>query len=376
MRKVLYLTGTRADFGLMESTLHEIALHPQLDVALYVTGTHFSTKYAESIEIVRSSGLPIAGELPVYATGESGEEMARVISVQLKEFSHFLKRYAPDILLLLGDRGEMLAAALSAVHLNIPIAHIHGGERSGTVDESIRHAISKLAHYHFTATPVARDRLIHMGEVEEHIFVTGAPGLNGLNAVKLIDKVELFAMWNIDQSREVCLFIFHPVVQEQSVLIKEVKTVIEALLEMDMHILWFTPNSDAGGQEIEEMMAQYQDNESITTIINMPRHVYLSWLKAARWMVGNSSSGIIEAASFGLNVLNIGSRQNLREAGDNVSNVPVVDDQFPKMLESFCAMPPYIGENIYYREDCAAHICRLLSSLPINQNLLSKVNAY
>ena len=172
MRRILYLTGTRADFGLMRATLAGIQAHPELKLGLLVTGMHLDPRYGDTVREVEASGLPVVARVPVALGDDDGATMARAIGLELLGAVDALASFHPDLLLLLGDRGEMLAGAIAALHLNIPIVHLHGGELSGTVDEPVRHAISKLAHYHFTATEGARERLIRMGERPEHIHVT------------------------------------------------------------------------------------------------------------------------------------------------------------------------------------------------------------
>lgn len=174
-RRICYLTGTRADFGLMSSTLHAIAKDPRLDLNLLVTGMHLSPRYGHTVDEIEAEGFVIAARLPVELDDISAAGMAVNLGRMLQGFVPALQAVEPDILLLLGDRGEMLAGAIAAIHLGIPVAHLHGGERSGTVDEPVRHAISKLSHLHFVATQEARDRLVCMGEQSMNVHVVGAP---------------------------------------------------------------------------------------------------------------------------------------------------------------------------------------------------------
>ena len=191
MRKIIYVSGTRADFGLIESTLLLAQENPELDVSICVTGMHLSPRFGETVKEIEQSGLRICGRIPVDTEKTSGASMARAIGTELNAMVDVFEKEQPDLVLVLGDRGEQLAGALTAIHLNIPVAHLHGGERSGTVDEPVRHAISKLAHYHFAATEGSKERLVRMGEQEDHIFVTGAPGLDGLQAMAQRSREEL-----------------------------------------------------------------------------------------------------------------------------------------------------------------------------------------
>lgn len=189
-RRLVYLSGTRADFGLMQASLRRIAATPGLSLQVAVTGMHLSAAHGNTIQEIRATGLPICAEIPLDMSTRTASSMAIGVADCLRGMTQLLEAEKPDFLLLLGDRGEMLAGAIAALHVGIPCVHIHGGERSGTVDEPVRHAISKLSSYHLVATPGSRERLVRMGEDEARIFVIGAPGLDGL--------AELGAMARLD----------------------------------------------------------------------------------------------------------------------------------------------------------------------------------
>ena len=184
-RKLVYLSGTRADFGLMKSTLQRLAL--EFDLGVAVTGMHLDARYGHTVDEIRGAGFEVCGEIAVDVGSRTPQSMAAGVGECLKGVTDLLVRERPDMLLLLGDRGEMLAGAIAALHLGIVCVHVHGGERSGTVDEPVRHAISKLSGYHLVATRESRERLIRMGEAPQRIFVTGAPGLDGLEADAAMD---------------------------------------------------------------------------------------------------------------------------------------------------------------------------------------------
>ncbi|HID92925.1 MAG TPA: UDP-N-acetylglucosamine 2-epimerase (hydrolyzing), partial [bacterium (Candidatus Stahlbacteria)] len=191
MRKIIYVTGTRADYGLMASTLKSVDMCSDIELSICVTGMHLLEKYGLTATEIERDGLKICGKINVDLGDTSGKTMAIAIADELSGMVEVFTREKPDLVMVLGDRGEMLAAAIAAIHLNIPVVHIHAGERSGSVDETVRHAISKLSHYHFTATEEARERLVKMGEWPENIFVTGAPGLDGITELATTDKASL-----------------------------------------------------------------------------------------------------------------------------------------------------------------------------------------
>ena len=287
-----------------------------------------------------------------------------------------LQTEKPDAVLLLGDRGEMLAGALAAIHLNIPIVHVHGGERSGTVDEPVRHAISKLSHYHFAATEAARMRLIRMGEHAAHVFVTGAPGLDGLAGAARRPRAELCADLGLDPARPVALLVYHPILQTAGAAGREMAEVLAAVQDTGVQAVCLTPNSDAGHREIRNEIARQARQPGFKVVTHFARPDFLSWLEAADAMVGNSSSGIIEAASFGLPVVNVGNRQHGRERNANTADVPAERTSIRTALATALAHGRHPRQNIYGDGRAAEKIVELLSTLPLSKDLLSKINAY
>lgn len=375
MRSVCYVTGTRADFGLMEATLRRISSDPRLRLGLLVTGMHLSTRYGDTVREVRATGFPVVAEIPVDVDHPSGASMAVGIATMLAGFTAALVRERPDVVLLLGDRGEMLAAALAAIHLGIPVAHIHGGERSGSVDEPVRHAISKLAHLHFAATESARERLVRMGELPHHIWVTGAPGLDGIAALAAHARAGLCADAGFDSARPTALAVFHPIVNEPASAAEQVLSMLRAARANDCQVLVLEPNSDAGSDAIREALAELRD-PAISVRTHLPRDRFISWMAQCDVMIGNSSSGIIEAASFGTPVVNIGSRQNLREAGANVASVPADEPAIAAAIRNSLRGPRPLARNIYGDGSAGERIVERLATTALGPELLVKSNAY
>jgi GDP/UDP-N,N'-diacetylbacillosamine 2-epimerase (hydrolysing) len=375
-RRICYVTGSRADFGLMERTLRQIAAHPRLDLGLCVTGMHLSRKYGLTVRDVKRSGLPIWARIPVKLTGTTGAEMALGLAAMLRGCIAAFQRIRPDVVLLLGDRGEMLAGALAAVHLNIHVAHVHGGERSGTIDESIRHAVSKLAHFHLTATKQARSRLVRMGEDRVRVFCTGAPGLDGLAAPVRRDRVALCREYGFAPGQAIALVVYHPVVQDATREGKRMAAVLNGVHQTKAQILCLQPNSDAGGANIRATIARLKGKHGIRVVTHMDRPDFVSWLAAADVMVGNSSSGIIEAASLGLPVINIGDRQFGRERSANVTDVPAVAAPVSRAVAAALASGRGKWRNVYGDGRAGERITALLASLTLSQDVLKKINAY
>lgn len=375
--RIAYLTGTRADFGLMHATLSAIHAQKDMELSLYATGMHLDPTLGNTIAEVEQSGLPFPKRIAVNHGTPSGALTATNIGHIAIALAEALFADRPDIMLLLGDRGEMLAAAIAAIHLNIPIAHIHGGERSGTVDEPVRHAISKLAHLHLVATQGSRERLARMGERPERIEVVGAPGLDGIMDKSALDAAEIFGRLGLDPLRPVALFLYHPVLQEAEQAPSGAVAALDALAEAGLQILALKPNSDAGSAGIIAVLERFASSGKVTLLTHLPRNDYLSAMRRATILVGNSSSGIIEAASFGTPVLNIGSRQNLRERNANVIDVATDPLAVANGIQLALRRGRMPADNIYGDGSAAERIVVALRQLDIEDpTLMAKFNVY
>jgi GDP/UDP-N,N'-diacetylbacillosamine 2-epimerase (hydrolysing) len=375
-RKVCYVTGTRADFGLMRSTLAALRDSEALELSIVVTGMHLSDKYGRTADEIKAADLPISAIVKVDFASATGAEMARNLGKMMAGFVDAFLKIEPDLILVLGDRGEMLAAALSAVHLNIPVVHIHGGERSGTIDESIRHAISKLSHFHFVSTAQSRDRLVRMGEQAANVYLTGAPGLDGIEALALRSREELLRDAALDPNRPVALMVYHPVVQEADTGAAGAAGIIDILLARGMQLVALKPNSDAGSEQIRTALEARAGHGDIRVVTHFPRELFVSWMAAADLMIGNSSAGIIEAASFGTPVINIGSRQNLRERNANVIDVAVDPAAIDNAIERALEHGRHDRRNVYGHGHTVERIVQLIERLPLDPSVIMKSNAY
>ncbi|KTL61784.1 hypothetical protein AA106_21935 [Photorhabdus laumondii subsp. laumondii] len=375
MRKICYITGTRADFGLMQSTLTKINQHPELQLNLAVTGMHLDPKFGLTQEEI------FACKLDTYVVDSGLNDDSRLsiscsISEQLKGFSILFTKLIPDIILVLGDRGEMLAAAIAALYMNIPVAHIHGGERSGTIDESIRHAISKLSHFHFVATNESKTRLIRMGEKEENIFITGAPGLDDILKIKLLTKDKIFNSLFLNPQKKLLTLIYHPVVQNAESAGEDIKKILNSIPQ-ELQTVILLPNADTGGNLIRNEIFEYADKrDNIKTITHLHRELYLSLIAHSDVLMGNSSSGIIEAASFGTRVINIGERQNNRERNKNVIDVPIDTLLISNYLEESLNSKKTITSNVYGDGNAGERITNLLATLRLDNDITKKCNTY
>ena len=373
-RKIIYLSGTRADFGLMKSTLQQLDV--QADVSIAVTGMHLAADYGHTIDHIRAAGLRICGEIPVDVSARTPQAMSSGVGQCLQGVTALLLWEQPDILLVLGDRGEMLAGAIAALHLGIVCVHIHGGERSGTVDEPVRHAISKLSHYHFVATHESRERLVRMGELSERVFVTGAPGLDGITADASLSVDDCKRALDLPVLSAFVLVVFHPVVQQAGDAYAQTVAILGALRDVALPVVWLEPNSDAGSHEILRALAEIALPDGSRRVAHLDRPLFCAAMRHCAVMVGNSSAGIIEAASFGTPVINVGDRQRLRERNQNVKDVTTDGAHVYLAIEQALRKGQWPCNNKYGDGFAGPRIVKNLTSLSLERTVLEKINVY
>ncbi|OGW56944.1 MAG: UDP-N-acetyl-D-glucosamine 2-epimerase, UDP-hydrolysing [Nitrospirae bacterium RIFCSPHIGHO2_02_FULL_42_12] len=319
-RRIACMTATRADYPRVKSVLREIINRPNLELELIVTGTHLLKEFGYTIHEIENDGFSISSQIEMYSNDDSPYGMAKAAARCASGIADTLKDIKPDIFLLTVDRIETLAAAQSAVYMNIPVAHIQGGEVTGTIDESIRHAVTKLSHIHFPATIDAGERIIKMGEDPKNVYVVGCPYLDIIRTLEYKTKNELAKQYGFNLEKPLIIFIQHPVTTEYGHGVDQIKISIEALKRFpEAEIIAIYSNADAGGREIIATMREFSQFHIFP---NIKSEDFLSLMKNANVMVGNSSTGIREAPSFRLPVVNIGTRQNGRLCAENVINVP------------------------------------------------------
>ena len=374
LRKIIYLTGTRADFGLMKSSLVLLAKVANLSIA--VTGMHLAPGFGHTIDDIRAAGLRICGEVPIDVTTRTAQSMSASIGECLMGVTTLLQRERPDILMLLGDRGEMLAGAIAALHLGIVCVHIHGGERSGTVDEPVRHAISKLSHYHLVATVESKNRLVRMGEHASAVHVTGAPGLDGLVAMADVSGKASISAMNLPFDQPFILAVFHPVVQQANDAYQQTSSLLLALKKIGLPVIWLEPNSDAGSTEVLKALNDLGLPAGSIRLQHMQRKIFALAMKHCAVMVGNSSAGIIEAASFSTPVVNVGDRQRLRERSANVVDVRPDADAIHAVIATSLQAGKVLCDNVYGDGVAGPRIAGYLTTLSLDRSVLDKSNSY
>lgn len=382
-RKVIYLSGTRADFGLMQSTLQRMG--NLLDLSVAVTGTHLEVAFGHTVTEIQAAGIRVCGEIPVNVANRSRQGMALALDTCMRGLTELLIREQPDVLLLLGDRGEMLAGAIAALHLGIVSVHIHGGERSGTVDEPMRHAISKLCCYHCVATLESRERLERMGEKPANIIVTGAPGLDGLIELADMPKEQCLhalglrfpnALHALPMAQAFVLVLFHPVVQQASDAYTQTSAICIALQAVGLPVVWLAPNNDAGSVEVLRALDVCALPAGSLRIGHLSRPLFCAAMRHCAVLVGNSSAGIIEAATLGTPVVNVGQRQHLRERNANVVDVTAEADAIHNAVLVCLTDGSWPRQNVYGDGRAGERITKFVSTLSIDRSVLEKVNTY
>jgi len=379
-RKITCITGTRADYPRVRSVLREIKKRKNLDLSVVVTGSHLLEEYGYSAQEIIDDGFEISKKIEMFIGDfDTPLGMAEASARCTAGIAQALAELNPDLVLITVDRVETLASTTAASLMNFPIAHIQGGEVTGTIDESIRHAVTKLSHIHFPATADAAKRIILMGENKDYVFNTGCPYIDEINQVKLMSKSDLASKYGFDDKKELIIFTQHPVTTEFDKSSVQVEKTIEALKGFpDKQVICFFSNTDAGGKEI---IKKIKDQENFVIIPNMLSTDFLSLMSHSSLMIGNSSSGIREAPSFKLLVINIGSRQNGRLRAKNVIDVDhdviaikeainktFYNQDFKNSLKDL--------KNPYGDGFAAKRIVDILEQIELNQSLIQKEICY
>jgi len=382
MRKITVVTGTRAEYGILNPVLKAIEAKPELELSLAVTGMHLSHEFGYTIKEIENDGFKIDARVDMLLSSDTLGAMAKSVGLGVMGMAQTWEQLKPDIILILGDRIEPLAAAISGAYMNIPIAHIHGGDSPrGGLDEYARHAITKLAHIHFPATKKSAERILKMGEDEWRVYVVGSPTLDVILNEILAPIEELAQRFNLDLSQPLILVVQHPVTTQVEKAPKQIRETLEAIVQAGYPAIVIYPNSDAGGRKMIEVIMEFEKHPFIKTFTSLPRKEYLSLMKRASVMAGNSSSGIVEAPSLGLPVVNIGTRQEGRERGENVIDVGHDKQEIVKAIEKALTDKDFLSkvkkcQSPYGDGKTSQRIAEILSKVEITPQLLQKKITY
>ncbi len=320
MRCIGVVTVARSDYGIYRPILKRIQADPALELCLYATGMHLSHEFGNTVQDIEADGFKVTERIEMLLSSDSPEGIGKSLGLGVLGFAQSFGRFRPDILLVLGDRFEMFAAALAALPFNLPVAHIHGGEvTEGAIDDSMRHAITKLSHLHFASTEEHARRIRQLGEEAWRVQVSGAPSLDNLMDMRFLEREELEDRFGLNLDEAPLLITYHPVTTEYEESGTQIAEVLAAL-ESASHPLIFTlPNADTAGRTIIGAIRRFvAEHPRAWLVENLGTQAYFSLMRLAAAVVGNSSSGLLEAASFQLPVVNIGNRQKGRTRGRNV----------------------------------------------------------
>lgn len=382
-RKICVASGSRSEFGILASVIDELKKNNSLEIQIAVSGMHLSSRYGGTVREIKKTGLTIDAIVRMTPHEDSKFAFARSIGHGIIGFATVFKQIKPDVVLVLGDRVEALAAAITAAYMNIIVAHISGGDsaRAG-LDESTRHAITKFAHIHFPATQKSAERIHKMGEDSWRIHLTGSPSVDGILRTKLLSKKDIVQKYRLNPKRPFLLILQHSVSTQVEAASWQMEETLKAVASFGFQSIIIYPNADAGGLAIINVIKKFQKKYLFfQTYKNVSRRDYLSLLKTANILLGNSSSGIIESSLFHLPVIDIGIRQEGREQSTNILHVShnseeikiaihkaIFDQEFLKKV-SKC-------QNLYGDGRASQRIVKVLSDVVINSRLIQKKIAY
>ena len=382
-RKICIVTGSRAEYGLLYWLIKEVKANKDLELQLIVTGMHLSSEFGLTYKEIEKE-FKIDKKIDIFLSSDTSLGITRSMGVAQTSFSKAYNELKPDIIVVLGDRYEIFSAVSSAMISKIPIAHLHGGEATeGLIDEAIRHCITKMSHLHFTATEKYSKRVMQLGEKPSRVFNVGGAGIENIKRLKLLSKEELEKSINFKLNIKNILVTFHPVTLENKTSKKQFQELLDSIDELEnTNIIFTKANSDADGKIINQMIDQYvkKNLEKSMGTASLGQLNYLSVLKYVDFMIGNSSSGLLEAPSFKIGTINIGDRQNGRIKSESVVDClpdkkdieeaikKIYSNEFQKKLKN--VNNPY--ENRDGESYASQKIVKVLKTVPLD-DILKKV---
>lgn len=376
MRKVCVVIGSRANYGSIKSVMRAVRAHPELQLQIVVGASALLDRFGSVVEVIERDGFTPDARVNMIVEGETPVTMAKSTGLGLLELPTLFELLKPDIVVTVGDRFETMATAVAGAYMNIPLAHTMGGEVTGTIDESIRHAITKLAHVHFPANRQAAERIVRLGEDPAMVHVVGCPRMDLVAEVTANGGIEIDAEWleregvggHIAIDRPFLLVSQHPVTTEYGRAEQQITETLLALEALEMPTIMLWPNVDAGSEDIARGMRKFRERRSLDFIRfykNFPVETYLRLMKSAACLVGNSSSSIREGAFLGTPAVNIGTRQDGRERGPNVIDVPHDRDAIVEAVRRQVAHGPYPSAHIYGDGTAGVKIADVLAKTPL-----------
>jgi UDP-hydrolysing UDP-N-acetyl-D-glucosamine 2-epimerase len=382
LRKIAVLVVDRANYGRLKPVMEHLRSDPTVDLNVICAGTMLLERFGKVVDIVRADDFKVSSEIYMELEGSIPTTMAKSLGLAIMEFTNEFHRLKPDTLVVIGDRYEALAATISAAYLNICITHLQGGEVSGSIDESARHAITKFAHYHFPATERAKEYIIRMGEHSERVFNLGCPVVDVISNINMQLPADIFAQGvgvPVDPHKPYLLVIYHPVTTEFDKACLEVDALLEVLEKINHPTIWLWPNIDAGSEYISKKLRTYREdsqNSFIRLVKNFPPEKFQAVLANATCAIGNSSSFVRDSSFTGTPVVLMRARQIGRETGPNVISVESADPQeLSKAVMYQIDHGRYETSSIYGAPGASLKIARKISELePVHKKYLSYIN--
>ena len=384
MKRIGIMTGTRAEYGLLKSLMQEINKDNDLELYLIVSGMHLSPEFGMTYKEIEEDGFEINAKVEMLLSSDSPAGISKSIGLGVIGFADEFQRADLDMLILLGDRYEALSAAISAMVMRIPIAHLHGGELTeGAIDEGIRHSITKMSYLHFTSTEQYRGRVIQLGENPERVFYVGALGVENIKKINLMTKEELEKSIHFEIDENTVVVTYHPVTLENNTVEEQFLNLLEVLdRNPKIRMIFTKANADTNGRIVNELIDKYaaQNSERACAFMSLGQKRYLSALKYCRIVIGNSSSGIIEAPSFGKPIINIGDRQKGRICADSVINCGYTQQEIQQAMETALTKEfenkASNCRNPYEKENTAANIISVIKDYLLNDKIKLKKGFY
>lgn len=371
-KKIVVITGSRSEYGLLKPLLEEINKSDIFKLQLVVTGSHLSSSHGATISEIKSDGYKITKKVNLMLSSDRRLDTIKSMSIALSGFADALKELSPDLVLLLGDRFEIFMAATAAMIFGKPIAHIHGGEvTNGAFDDSIRHSITKMSHIHFVSTEKYKSRVVQLGESPSKVFNVGSLGVESIHKLDLLKKSDVEDAIDFELGNTSFLVTYHPVTIDSENEKKNIINLFKAIKKFQSGRFIFTlPNADPGHQEIADLIKDFADSSSSCKYFeSLGQHLYLSCMKNVTGVIGNSSSGIIEAPSFKIGTINIGKRQSGRIFAPSIINCAMDPDQIFEAIKKITSRNFIRSikniENPYERGDTSV---KILDTLKIFKN--------
>lgn len=385
MRKILGVTGIRSEYDIMTPVYRAIEAHSKLQLQLVVTGTHLSPHHNFTLNQIEKDGFPIADRIESLFNSDQKSSRAKGLAVQLAGLVQSVSRIEPDFLLVLGDREESITTALTGAYLDIPVAHLCGGDKViGNVDDVVRHAVTKLSHLHFTTNEASRERVLKLGEEPFRVHNVGNPGLDRFRAVPQMTPEALFLELGFsrnDLEQPLLMVVQHPLSSETEKTYGQMKETLEAIKELNFPTVVTYPNSDPGNHGIIRCIQEYRSLHNLRIFRNVPTTTFVNVLRHAACLIGNSSLGFLEGAFLRLPVLNVGNRQQGRLHGDNLIFVPHDRLEIARLVREKALSQAFLhaletSASPYGDGHSSQRIVDVLDAIAIDEKLLVKKITY